>query len=109
MTDDPTAVRAASGPAADGPVADGPAADGPAARGPIDRHAIARATRPVTTNAGRHGPTIVKHIDGKRTWREIFDMVRASGVSASDDEFFKDLAPVYDVLNAIDRVLLRSK
>ena len=63
----------------------------------------------VTVSPGRHGPTIVKHIDGKRTWREIFDMVRASGVSASDDEFFKDLAPVYDVLNAIDRVLLRSK
>jgi len=76
MTDDPTAVRAASGPAADGPVA-----DDPAARGPIDRHAIVRATPPVTTNAGRHGPTIaIDRLSGRRI---VAGMRRAAATKAA--------------------------
>jgi len=62
----------------------------------------------VTVSPGRHGPAIVKHIDGKRTWHEIFEVVRSTGVSASDEELFKDFTPVYEVLNAIDRLLLRG-
>ncbi|APV50923.1 methyltransferase type 12 [Betaproteobacteria bacterium GR16-43] len=62
----------------------------------------------VTVSPGRHGPAIVQQIDGKRSWREIFEVVRAGGASASDEEFFRDFAPVYEVLNSIDRVLLKQ-
>jgi SAM-dependent methyltransferase len=63
----------------------------------------------VTVSPGRHGPAIAKHIDGKRSWREIFDLVRAGGADASDADLFNDFAPVYEVLNAIDRLLLKKK
>ena len=49
-----------------------------------------------------------KRIDGRRSWREIFEAVRSDGAQASDAELFADFTPVYELLNAIDRLLLRT-
>lgn len=62
-------------------------------------------------NPGRYRSAILRHIDGYATWREIFDQVRArtghAGPPPSDAELFEDFRGLYELLNAIDRLLLR--
>jgi hypothetical protein len=54
---------------------------------------------------------VLKHIDGTRTFHEIFERVRAEpacvGPALGDDDLFADFAPFFGFLHAIDRLLLR--
>ena len=60
---------------------------------------------------GRFAKYVLRHIDGKRTFRQIFERVRAEPACAAaapgDDELFADFAGFFGVLHAIDRLLLR--
>ena len=60
---------------------------------------------------GKYVSRILFHIDGKKSFREIFDLVRADdtlkGPPPDDDALFADFVPVYEIFNAIDRILLR--
>jgi 2-polyprenyl-3-methyl-5-hydroxy-6-metoxy-1,4-benzoquinol methylase len=62
-------------------------------------------------DAGRYSGKILGHIDGKRSFGQIFDLVRADPAMRADapgnEALFSDFKPVYDVLNAIERLLLR--
>ncbi|MGJ9417946.1 class I SAM-dependent methyltransferase [Massilia sp. CMS3.1] len=62
-------------------------------------------------DAGLYAGQVLGHIDGMRTFGEIFNQVRAglAGRSPLPDNatLFADFAPVYDLLNAIERLLLR--
>ena len=62
---------------------------------------------------GRYAKYVLRHIDGTRTFREIFDRVRAEPQCASrppsDAELFADFAAFFGVLHAIDRLLLRHR
>jgi SAM-dependent methyltransferase len=59
-------------------------------------------------DAGRYSGKVLRHIDGKRTFAQIFDLVRADVGAAQDNAtLFADFKPVYDLLNAIERILLR--
>ncbi|MGH8712872.1 MAG: class I SAM-dependent methyltransferase [Casimicrobiaceae bacterium] len=67
----------------------------------------------VTTRVdpGRFAKYVLKHVDGKRTFRQIFDLVRAepacAASSPADYELFADFAGFFGVLHALDRLLLR--
>jgi hypothetical protein len=60
---------------------------------------------------GRFAKYVLRHIDGKRTFRQIFERVRAEPACAAaapgDEELFADFAGFFGVLHAIDRLLLR--
>lgn len=62
-------------------------------------------------NPGRFGPQILRLIDGRRSFGEIFDNVRAlwkgTGPTPDDATLFADFAQSYEVLNAIERLLLK--
>jgi SAM-dependent methyltransferase len=62
-------------------------------------------------NPGKYGAKILALIDGKKTFGEIFDQFRAAwqGKAAAPDNavLFADFAESFDVLNALDRLLLR--
>ena len=62
-------------------------------------------------NPGRYGPQILRLIDGKKSFAEIFDAFRAAwkGQAAAPDNaaLFADFADCYEALNALDRMLLR--
>jgi hypothetical protein len=60
-------------------------------------------------DAGRYSGRILGHIDGKRSFGQIFDLVRADPAARAptDEELFADFKPVYELLNAIERILLR--
>jgi hypothetical protein len=66
----------------------------------------------VTVNPGRHGPDILRHIDGATSFRTIFDRVRAQrtkdATSLSDAALFDDFREIYETLNALERILLRA-
>lgn len=65
----------------------------------------------VTVNPGRYGPQILRLIDGRRSFGQIFDQFRQdwNGKAAAPDNasLFADFAESYDTLNAIERLLLR--
>ena len=65
----------------------------------------------VTVNPGRYSPQILRLIDGRRSFGEIFDQFRRDwhGKAQAPDNavLFADFAESYDTLNAIDRLLLR--
>jgi len=65
----------------------------------------------VTVSPGRYGPQILRLIDGQRSFDDIFDQFRADwqGQAAAPDNavLFADFAPVYETLNALERLLLR--
>ena len=65
----------------------------------------------VTVSPGRFGPAVLARIDGKRTFREIFDGVRADPAfraeAPGEAALFADFREAYEVLSAIDRLLLR--
>jgi SAM-dependent methyltransferase len=62
---------------------------------------------------GKFGKFIMKYIDGKRTFGEIFALVKAEDKfrrsPPGDDELFADFKSLYDFFNAIDRLLLKRK
>ena len=62
-------------------------------------------------NPGRYGPQILRLIDGKKCFAEIFDAFRAAwkGQAAAPHNaaLFADFADCYEALNALDRLLLR--
>jgi SAM-dependent methyltransferase len=70
----------------------------------------------VQIKVGPHSCKIIRHIDGKRTFQQIFDLVRADlprsglfvgGKVPDNAALFADFAQAYDALNAIERLLLR--
>lgn len=65
----------------------------------------------VMVNPGKYGAKILALIDGKKTFGDIFDQFRAAwqGKAAAPDDavLFADFAESFDVLNALDRLLLR--
>jgi SAM-dependent methyltransferase len=67
----------------------------------------------VAVSPGRHGPAILREIDGRASWGEIFAKLRSQGGHAgtplTDAGYFEDFRPIYDVLNAIERLLLRHR
>ena len=64
-----------------------------------------------TVSPGRYGPQILRLIDGQRSFGAIFEQFRADwhgkAAAPDDDVLFADFAPVYEILNALDRLLLR--
>ena len=67
----------------------------------------------VKIDAGRYSAKILRHIDGVLSFREIFMKVRAEpafrGLTPDDATLFKDFAPSFTALNAIERLLLRRR
>lgn len=65
----------------------------------------------VMVNPGKYGPQILRLIDGRRSFGEIFDQFRADwqGKAAAPDNavLFADFAESFDTLNALDRLLLK--
>lgn len=62
----------------------------------------------VLIDPGRFGAAIFDHLDGQRSFGEIFALVRKDTASAPDDAtLFRDFQPLYDFLTSIDRLLLR--
>lgn len=64
----------------------------------------------ITVDPGKYGARIVRLIDGQRSFDEIFNQIRASitGSATSPDNtaLFADFAESYEVLNALERLLL---
>jgi ubiquinone/menaquinone biosynthesis C-methylase UbiE len=62
---------------------------------------------------GQFSQYIAKHIDGQRSFAEIFALVRAEPrfqkAPPGDAQLFEDFRPLYDFLRAIDRMLLRHR
>ena len=69
----------------------------------------------VEVDAGRHAARILRHIDGKRSFGEIFDIIRSegrgftAGAAPDNPALFADFKPAFDCLNAIERLLLRHR
>lgn len=65
----------------------------------------------VMVDPGKYGAKILALIDGEKTFGEIFDQFRAAwqGKAAAPDNavLFGDFAESFDVLSALDRLLLR--
>jgi SAM-dependent methyltransferase len=61
---------------------------------------------------GRHAPEILRHMDGERSFRKIFDRVRddrhVDESELSDAALFADFRATYETFNALDRILLRA-
>lgn len=62
-------------------------------------------------DVGRYTGLVCRHIDGQRTFQQIFDLVRkepAVARAAPDNgTLFADFRAAYETLNAIERILLR--
>lgn len=62
-------------------------------------------------DAGLYAGRVLGLVDGKRSFGQIFDLVRAGlaggGPLPDNAALFADFAPVYGLLNAIERLLLR--
>ena len=65
----------------------------------------------VMVNPGKYGSHILRLVDGRKSFGEIFDQFRAhwQGKAAAPDNavLFADFAESYDTLNALDRLLLK--
>ena len=65
----------------------------------------------VMVNPGKYGPALLRLIDGKKSFGQIFDQFRAAwhGQAAAPDNatLFADFAECYDTLNALERLLLK--
>jgi SAM-dependent methyltransferase len=61
---------------------------------------------------GHYAPVILRHIDGERSFRAIFDRVRedrhVTEVDLPDAKLFEDFRATYEAFNALDRILLRA-
>lgn len=60
-------------------------------------------------NPGKYSASILRHIDGNRTFQQVFELVRATlpGQRPDNATLFADFRASYDALNAIERLLLR--
>lgn len=62
---------------------------------------------------GKYGKFIMKYVDGKRTFGEIFALVRAEEKfrksPPGDEALFEDFRCLYEFFNAIDRLLLKRQ
>ncbi len=65
----------------------------------------------MTVDPGRHSVDILRLIDGRRSFGEIFETIRRgwnrSGAAPSDAALFESFAASYEALNALERLLLR--
>ncbi len=65
----------------------------------------------VAVSPGKYSPQILRLIDGKRSFGEIFDQFRADwhgkAAAPDNDVLFADFAEPYEVLNSLDRLLLK--
>lgn len=72
-------------------------------------HQVLGAT--LIADAGQYSGKIFTHIDGERTFAQVFDMVRAEpdcrAAPPDDARLFADFRQSYDALRSIDRILLR--
>jgi hypothetical protein len=68
------------------------------------RHSQSGLTLPMS--CGRYSQEILSHMDGDRSWHQIFDRVRAGIVAnpPSDAVLFDHFQPWFDVLTLIDRL-----
>ena len=77
----------------------------------IMQHAFLGLT--VAVDAGNYSGKILRHIDGQRSFGEIFALLRADPACAAaaptDAQLFDDFRQTYDALNAIERLLLRHE
>ncbi len=55
----------------------------------------------------RYVKSIFAHLDGKRTFGEIFSLVRGGAATPTDAELFDEFRPWYVALESIERLLLR--
>jgi ubiquinone/menaquinone biosynthesis C-methylase UbiE len=66
----------------------------------------------VSIGPGKFGPAILRHIDGVNSFRKIFTLVRRDPafrtLAPKDDVLFADFQPIYETLNALERLLLRK-
>ena len=64
----------------------------------------------VMVNPGKYAPQILRLIDGKRSFGEIFDQFRTDwqgkAAAPANDVLFADFAESYETLNALERLLL---
>lgn len=62
---------------------------------------------------GKYVSRILFHIDGQKSFGEIFELVRADdtlkGPTPNDEELFADFAATYEIFNSIERILLWHK
>ncbi|MBY0573498.1 MAG: class I SAM-dependent methyltransferase [Undibacterium sp.] len=60
---------------------------------------------------GKYSSKIFTHIDGQRTFQEIFELVRAEpecrNAPPDNEQLFADFRQPFDALNSIERILLR--
>jgi hypothetical protein len=65
----------------------------------------------VAIDAGKYAGKVLRHIDGVRSFAQIFALVRADpacrAAAPDDATLFADFRPTYEALNAIERLLLR--
>jgi SAM-dependent methyltransferase len=65
----------------------------------------------LVVDAGRYSGMVFRHIDGRRTFADIFELVRADPACRAnppdDATLFADFRPAFEALNAIERILLR--
>jgi SAM-dependent methyltransferase len=68
---------------------------------------------PVSVNPGRFGGHVLNHVDGQRSFGEIFQRVRAGrevrNTALTDGGLFEDFRSLFEFLNTIDRILLRHR
>ena len=66
-----------------------------------------------TVDHGRYGKFVLKYLDGKRTFAEIFSLVRREDkfrrAPPSDETLFDDFKGLYIFFNAIERLLLKRR
>ncbi len=67
----------------------------------------------VAVQPGRHAAQVLQHMDGRLSFGEIFERVRAEpanrNLQLGDAQLFEDFRGSFDILNAIERLLLRHK
>lgn len=67
----------------------------------------------VAVQPGRHAAQVLQHIDGQRSFGQIFERVRAEPTNRhlklSNQQLFADFSSSFDILNTIERLLLRHK
>jgi SAM-dependent methyltransferase len=67
----------------------------------------------ISLQPGRYSLDIFKYLDGTRSLREIFQLIRedraATGKILPDADLLADFAPIYEQLNAVDMLVLRHQ
>lgn len=62
---------------------------------------------------GKYSARLLKHFDGERSLREMFQLARnkdrSGGSAVTDEEFLQDFRPIYEMFNRMDGMLLRHK